>query len=86
MIRVELYEMARRLAGREVVEVEAATLREALEAVRRACAPLDGPVLTPEGLATHWRASINGRVFEADLDVPLEDGDAVVLVSALAGG
>ena len=86
MIQVELYEMARQLAGVARVEVAARSVREALEVVRRAHPALDGPVLVAGGLAPHWRASINGRSFVADLDTPLEDGDAVVLVSAMAGG
>ena len=86
MIRVELYEGARRLAGVEAVEVEAATLGEALDAVRRRYPALEPRVLVGDRLAPHWRAGLNGRTWIEDPATPLTPGDAIVLVSALAGG
>lgn len=83
---LELYEMARRLAGRPEVRVEADTLGEALTALGRRHPALVGPVLARGGLATHWRASVGGRTFTTDPATPLAAGDRVVLVSALAGG
>lgn len=85
-VRVELYEMARRLAGRTEFHVAAKTLGEALDALRRRHRALEGPVLTADGLAGHWRASVGGRTFTTDVATPLSPGDRVVLVSALAGG
>ena len=86
MIRVELYEVARRLAGVADLEVEASTLGEALNAVRRRYPVLEPDVIVGDRLATHWRASRNGRDWIEAPETPLQDGDALVLVSALAGG
>jgi len=86
VIRVEFYEGARQLAGVAAVAVEAATLGEALDAVRRAHPALEPRVLVPGGLAPHWRASVGGRRFVEDPATPLASGDVVLLVSALAGG
>ncbi len=86
MIRVELYEVARRLAGVASLEVEASTLGEALQAVRLRYPVLEPDVIVGRRLAPQWRASRNGREWIEDPDTPLEVGDALVLVSALAGG
>jgi molybdopterin converting factor small subunit len=86
VISVELFEGARRLAGVASVRVEGATLGEALDAVRRVLPALEPRVLVPGGLAPHWRANLNGRRFVEDPATPLQDGDAILLVSALAGG
>ena len=86
MIRVELYEGARQIAGVASVDVEAATLGEALDAVRALHPQLEPRVLVPGGLAPHWRASLGGKRFVEDPQTPLEAGECVLLVSALAGG
>jgi molybdopterin converting factor small subunit len=86
VIRVELYETARRLAGVAQVDVEARTLGEALREVARRHPALLGPVIDGDRPARLWRASVGGRAFVEDPGTPLADGDAVILVSALAGG
>lgn len=86
MIRVELYEGARQIAGVATLDVEATTLGEALDAVRARHPELEPRVLVPGGLAPHWRASVGGRRFVEDPATPLADGETVLLVSALAGG
>ncbi len=86
MIRVELYEVARRIAGVADIEIEAATLGEALSAVRTRFPALEPDVIVGNRLATHWRVSRNGRDWIEAPETPLEAGDALVLVSALAGG
>lgn len=86
MIRVELYEGARQLAGVASLDVEAATLGEALSAVARRHPALEPRVIEGDRLARHWRASLNGRHWIEDPQTPLAPGDALVLVSALAGG
>jgi molybdopterin converting factor small subunit len=86
VIRIELYEGARRMAGAAAFEVEAATLGEALTALARRAPALEGRVIRGGALAPHWRASINGRQFVDDPATTLADGDAIVIVSALAGG
>ena len=86
LVRIELYEMARLLAGVETLEVEAHTLGEALAAVRAQHPALDPQVIVGERLAPHWRVSRNGGPWIEAPETPLEPGDTLVLVSALAGG
>ena len=86
MIRIELYEGARQIAGVAAVTVDATTLGEALDALRRLHPELEPRVLVPGGLAAHWRASLGGRVFVEDPATPLAPGETVLLVCALAGG
>ena len=86
MIRIELYERARQLAGVEAVLVEAATLGEALEMLGRLHPALESKVVSEGRLAPHWRANLNGRSWIEDPASPLSDGDALIVVSALAGG
>lgn len=85
-ITVELYEGARQLAGVAESLVRAATLGEALAAAAALHPALSPRVIIEGRLAPHWRASLNGRRFVEDPATPLTDGDAIVLVSALAGG
>ena len=86
MIRVELYEMARRLAGTDVVEVEASTLGEALRAVAERHPALAGTVIVGDRPAPTWRANVDGREFVDDPDTPIDEGQAILLLSAMAGG
>jgi molybdopterin converting factor small subunit len=86
MIRIELYEMARHLAGVARADVEATTLAEALRALREAYPALEPDVLVEDRLAPNWRASLGGGPWLEDPFTPLSPGDVLVLVSALAGG
>ncbi|MFV1958158.1 MAG: MoaD/ThiS family protein [Planctomycetota bacterium] len=86
MIRIELYEVARRLAGREAIDVEARTLGDALEALAAVCPALEDIVVRKGRLTPHWRASLGGRTFVEDPATPLAPGDHLVLVIAMAGG
>lgn len=86
MIRIELYERARQLAGVDAVEVEAGTLGEALEALARLHPVLVPAVVSDGRLARHWRANVNGRTWVEDPAITLAANDALIIVSALAGG
>jgi len=86
MIRIELYERARQLAGVDAVEVEAETLGEALEALARLHPALVPAVVADGRLARHWRANVNGRMWVEDPATALAAKDALIIVSALAGG
>ena len=66
--------------------VEAATLGEALAAAARACPGLAGAVLAGGRHSPHLRVSIGGERFVDDPATPLADGDALLLLSAQAGG
>lgn len=86
MITIELYEMARRLAGVAEVHLEAGTLRQALAALARVHPALTPDVIVGDELAATWRAGLDGRAWLTDPDHPLAPGDRLVLVSAIAGG
>ncbi len=86
LVRIELYETARALAATDGIDVRARTLGEALDRLGRHCPALEGEVVSRGRPTTTWRASVNAGVFSDDPLTPLRDGDAVVLVSALAGG
>lgn len=85
-VTLELFEGARRLAGCATLQVRAATLGRALDELALHLPALEGRVVRAGRLAEHWRASLGGSRWIADPATPLAQGDAVVLVSALAGG
>ncbi len=86
MIHVEFYDLARARAGVDRADVEGATLGDVLTALAQRYPALVPDVLTPSGLAPHWRASLDGGKFLTDPLTPLRDGDVIVLLTALAGG
>jgi molybdopterin-guanine dinucleotide biosynthesis protein A len=86
VVRVELFETARRIAGVADLLVDAATLGEALGEAARAHPALVPSVIRDGRLAPTWRATVDGRAFVEDPATPLRDGASVLLVSALAGG
>ena len=86
MIRVEFFDVARVRAGVASIEVQAATMSEALAAAAARCPGLEPDVLRGGLLAPHWRASLNGAAFVDDPSLPLSPGDALLILSALAGG
>ncbi len=86
MIRIELYEGARSLAGVDALEVEAATLGAALRALAAAHPALAPRVIDGDRPAAHWRVNRNGDAFVDDPATPLEAGDTILVISALAGG
>jgi molybdopterin-guanine dinucleotide biosynthesis protein A/molybdopterin converting factor small subunit len=85
-VTVEFYDVARLRAGVASIEVEAATVGEAL---REAAARI--PALVPEviregRLVEHWRANVDGESFVDDPATPLRPESSVLLLSAQAGG
>jgi molybdopterin-guanine dinucleotide biosynthesis protein A len=82
LVHVELYDVARRLAGRDRLDVEAATVGEALREVAAACPGLGRELTQSE----HWRFSLRGERFVDDPATPLADGDSLLVLSAQAGG
>ena len=86
MIRVEFFDIARARAGVAAIDVEAGTVREALTAAAARCPGLSPEIVREGALAPHWRASVNGAAFVTDPDTRLAAGDALLLLSALAGG
>lgn len=76
-------------AGKDAVQAKAATIRELLDTLDRAHAGLKGRLCEPTG---EVRRFVNLYVNNEDirflkaLDTPLEDGDEVSVVPAIAGG
>jgi molybdopterin converting factor small subunit len=85
-LEIELFGVARARAGRELVELEAGSLGEALEALERSCPELAPEVLSGGALAAGYLASLNGDRFVTDPSTPLREGDRLLILSAQAGG
>jgi len=86
-VRIELYGIARaRAGGTESVEVEAATLKEALRALVELHPELAPEVVDGDALSPLFVASLNGERFVHDPDTRLRAGDAVLILGAQAGG
>ncbi len=88
---VELYGVARLAAGTSAVALSLspdATLRDALAALAQERPALVGKVLDEAGasLLEGYTLNVNGAAFVADLGAPLREGDAVLVLSAEAGG
>ncbi len=86
MVTIELFGVPRLRAGRDVVEVEAASLGEALAALGLECPSLEGPVVASGRLLSHYLVARNGVQFTADPATSLSPGDTLVVLSADAGG
>ncbi|MCG8567834.1 MAG: hypothetical protein MI747_22435 [Desulfobacterales bacterium] len=78
--------------GRKTVEVEAMTVGEAVEALCTLC-PAMGPelltgsdVLRPDIEISINQCLIPGKARDQAFDIPLKDGDQVLLSSIIAGG
>ncbi len=89
--RVELFGVARLLAGVKQVEVEldeGATVRGVLRGLARRCPGLVGAVIRPDltGLVEGHVLNLNGLSFVADAGAPVAPGDALLLLSSSAGG
>lgn len=86
MVRVEFYGMARQRAGVTSLDVQAANLQEVFAALNRQLPHFADVCLHNGRLRPDYLANINGRQFTSDLNTSLEDGDAVLILSADAGG
>ncbi len=86
MVTIELYGVPRMRARRDAVTVEAGCLGDALAALGRECPVLAPSVVDGQRLQPSYVVAINGIQFTADAKHPLADGDAIVLLSADAGG
>ena len=85
-VTIELFGIARSRAGVAEVEVEAATLKEALRALLETCPGLAPEVLTSNGPAPGYLLSLDGQEFLDDPGRALPDGARLLLLSAQAGG
>ena len=83
-VRVEFYGLARLRAGRAAVEVEAATLGEALAAADAACPNL--AAVRDGHLSPAYLVMAAGAQFTSDMRWVLGEGETVSLFGADAGG
>jgi molybdopterin converting factor small subunit len=86
MITIELYGVPRLRAGLERVTVVATTLGEALAGLARVCPALANSVIQGGRVHPAYKLSLNGDRFVAEPDTKLNDGDALLLLSADVGG
>lgn len=86
MITIELFGVPRLRAGRDALDVEAATLGEAFKALASGCPALVPNVVEDGRLKPFYTVAVNGAIASADPATPLADGDVVLLLSADAGG
>ncbi|MEY8837779.1 MoaD/ThiS family protein [Cribrihabitans sp. XS_ASV171] len=81
MVEVHLWSALRRFAeGREVVEVEAGTVGEMLDELRRTYPGLAAPI--DAGVSV----SVDGRIIASDLTEPVSATSEVYLMQRLRGG
>ena len=85
-ITVEFYGIARRRAGVEQIEIEAATLGEALQNLAVRLPTFAADCLTDGQLSGSFLANRNGCEFLTNTDEPLNDGDSLLILSADVGG
>jgi len=85
-ITIELYGVPRLRAGISRLNVEAATLGDALLALGQAAPALVGTVLDAAKLNPAYTANLNGDRFISDPATPLADGDSLLLLAVDVGG
>ena len=85
-IRIEFYGIPKQRAGVDAIDVEAATLGEALQQLSEQLPQFADACLSEGRLQPSFLANINGENFTTDPQTPLESGDAVLILSADAGG
>lgn len=88
---IEFFGVARLASGVGALTFElsdGATVADAIEALRDRQPALIGRVIASDGprLLEGHACNLNGRLFVRSMDVALNDGDAIVLLSADAGG
>jgi hypothetical protein len=85
MVIIEFYGLARHLAKRVDLHVEASTVEEALQQAANQCAGLTG-LITEGRLNPQYLASIDGERFVRDVREKLVEGERLLLLGADAGG
>ena len=85
-VTVEFFGIARRRAGVERLDVEAATLGEALDKAAERLPDWADACVREGRLARTFLASRNGNAFITERGEPLRDGDSLLILSADVGG
>ena len=85
-IRIEFYGIARQRAGVEFFEVEGKTLGDVFDRLQAELPKFSAACLKDGKLRFGFLANVNGQTFSSKRETPLNDGDAVLFLSADAGG
>lgn len=85
-IRVEFFGLARSATGVETADLDATTIEQAISQLSSEFPELATTCFQDGSLKPGWLFSINGRVFTSEPTDALADGDALLLLSADAGG
>ena len=85
-ITVELFGIPRQRAGVAQVEVDGVRLDEILAALVARFPRLADECIADDRLQAGYLANLNGRRFVSDPDTLLQPGDALLILSADAGG
>lgn len=85
-VTVELFGIPRQRAGAAQVEIDGARLGEVLTALVARYPPLGNECIADGQLQPGYLANLNGRRFIADPNTELQSGDALLILSADAGG
>jgi hypothetical protein len=86
VITIELFGVPRLRAGVGRLDVEAATVGDALRGLAQSCPALDGSVIVGDTIHSAYRLSLNGGEFVSDPERRLAPGDALLLMAADVGG
>ena len=86
LIRVEFYGVPRHRAGVAGMEVEAATLGDAVRELRRHLPQLAEICLADGRLCAVYLANLNARIFVSDPATRLAAGDCLLVLSSDVGG
>jgi len=86
MITIELYGVPRMRAGIDRLNVDAASVGEALRTLARECPALAGSILDGGRVHRAYKLSLNGDRFVSDPDTQLSEGDSLLLLAADVGG
>ena len=85
-ITVEFFGIARQRAGTATVQVQAASVRQAIVELDAKYPALRGVCWDSNGLLPGYIANRGGERFISDLDTPLAPGDSLLILSTDAGG
>ncbi len=83
---IELFGVPRLRAGWARREFEASRVGEALGQLARDCPALAGTVILGDRVHPAYKLSLNGDRFVDDPEIPLGEGDALLLLAADVGG
>lgn len=85
-VRVEFYGIARQRAGVEFLDVDGKTLGEVFDRLQTQLPKFSAACLKEGELQPGFLANVNGKTFVTKRETPLKEGDAVLILSADAGG